>query len=131
MVEALDEKGVSEQLLMATYSADHKETFDIHVWTMTTKGKALRVVQQADLGNGYLAWLRLRDGNGSSSCGRLLGVLQTLLAVRFWERNVLLYEQQSGEDKRAVLQKSLPADLRQALQSKTNIDSADFREALR
>ena len=24
MVEALDEKGVSEQLLMATYSADHK-----------------------------------------------------------------------------------------------------------
>ena len=81
--------------------------------------------------------------------GRLLGVLQTLLAVRFefedkllvelneWERNVILYEQQSGEElsgniKRAVLQQSLPADLRQALQSKTNIDSyADFRAALR
>ena len=42
--------------------------------------------------------------------GRLLGVLQTLLAVRFesedrllvelneWQRNVLLYEQQSGEE---------------------------------
>ena len=34
--------------------------------------------------------------------------------------------------KRAVLQQLLPADLRQALQSKTNIDSyADFRAALR
>ena len=75
--------------------------------------------------------------------GRLLGVLQTLLAVRFetedrllvelneWERNVVLYEQQSGEElsgniKRAVLQQSLPADLRQALQSKTNIDVCGF-----
>ena len=81
--------------------------------------------------------------------GRLLGVLQTLLSARFesedrllvelneWERNVLLYEQQSGEEisgniKRAVLQQSLPADLRQALQSKTNIVSyADFCAALR
>ena len=90
--------------------------------------------------------MEAQDGNGSS---RFLGVLQTLLAARFesedkllvelteWERNVLLHEQQSGEElsgniKRAVLKQSLPGDLRQALQSKTNIDSyADFRAALR
>ena len=61
-VEALDEKGSLEQLLMSTYSTDHKRlsTSLHHILTMTTKGKALRVVQQADPGNGYLAWWRLR-----------------------------------------------------------------------
>ena len=150
-VEALDEKGSLEQLLVSTYSTDHKRlsTSLHHILTMTTKGKALRVVQQADPGNGYLAWWRLRTEMVPQVRSRLLGVLQTLLSVRFeskdrllvelneWERNVILFEQQSGEEisgniKRAVLQQSLPADLRQALQIKTNIDSyTDFRAALR
>ena len=122
IVEALDEKGVTEQLLMATYSADHRRlsTSLHHILTMTTKGKALRVVQQTDPGNGYMACWRLRTEMVPQVRGRLLGVLQTLLAVRFecedrllvelneWERNVLFYEQQSGEEfsgniKRAVL----------------------------
>ena len=53
VVESLDEKSSSEQLLMATYSADHKRlSISLHhILTMTTKGKALRVVQQADPGN--------------------------------------------------------------------------------
>ena len=114
---------------------------------MTTKGKALRVVQQADPGHGYMAWWRLRTEMVPQVRGRLLGVLQTLLAVKVeseerllvelneWERKVLLYEQQSGEElsgniMRAVLQQSLPPDLRQALQIKTNINSY-FRAALR
>ena len=88
---------------MATYSADHRRhsTSLHHILTMTTKGKALRVVQQADPGNGYMACWRLRTEIVSQVRGRLLGVLQTLLAVRFesedrllvelneWERNVL------------------------------------------
>ena len=113
---------------------------------MTTKGQALRVVQQADPGNGHMAWWRLRTEMVPQVRGRLLGALQTLLAVRFESEDRLLVElnelewnvlceQQwdlSGNFKRAVLQQSLQADLRQALQSKTNIDSyADFRAALR
>ena len=144
-------EGFSGTIVDVNLSTDHKRlsTSLHHILTMTTKGKALRVVQQADPGNGYLAWWRLRTEMVPQVSGRLLGVLQTLLSVRFesedrllvelneWERNVLLYEQQSGEEmsgsiKRAVSQQSLPADLRQALQSKTNIDSyADFRAALR
>ena len=85
VVEALDEKSASEELLMATYSADHKRlSISLHhIMTMTTKGKALRVVQQADPGNGYLVWWRLRTEMVPQARGRLLGVLQTLLAVRF------------------------------------------------
>ena len=85
VVEALDEKSASEELLMATYSADHKRlSISLHhILTMTTKEKALRVVQQADPGNGYLAWWRLRTEMVPQVRGRLLGVLQALLAVSF------------------------------------------------
>ena len=93
MVETLDEKGVPEQLVMATYSADHRRlSISLHyILTMTTKRKARRVVQQADLGNGYLAWWRLRTEMVPQVRNRLLGVLPTLLAVRFESEDRLLY----------------------------------------
>ena len=77
-VEPLDEKGSLEQLLMSTYSTDHKRL-------------------STSLHHIFLAWWRLRTEMVPQVSGRLLGVLQTLLSDGMYSRMSSSLERRSRE----------------------------------
>ncbi len=58
-----------------------------HVLSRTTKGKALRIVQNIDEGCSYLAWWKLRVEMEPRAQTRALGILTSLLSVRFTEES--------------------------------------------
>ena len=70
-----------------------------HVLSMTTKGKALRIVQSVDEGNGYWAWWKLRMELESQVETRMLGILTNLLAVKFQDEARLLDDLAEWEKK--------------------------------
>ena len=110
---------------------------------MTTRDKALRCVQAVEDSNGYLAWHRLKAELVPLIQSRFLGMLQSLLQVSFkseesvldllsdWERQVKLYEDQSGEPltdsvKKAVVLAGLPEAIRGHLQMQKGIDTYEI-----
>ena len=54
-----------------------------YVLTMCTRERAMRVIQQATPGTGYLAWWRLKREMQPICQGRYLGVLQSVLNLKF------------------------------------------------
>ena len=139
------------ELKLASYSAEYLQlSYPLfHVLVMSTKGRALRVVQSTETGNGFLGWYKLKQELHPKVETKLLGNLMKLLALKLdepgklledvseWERRLELYEQQSEDMvsdnlKRAVLLKALPETMRQLMQSRcTQGNYNEFRAELR
>ena len=122
---------------MLNLGPDHEQlsTTLYRVLSMTTKGKALRIVQSIDEGAGYMAWWKLRMEMEPRVQTRMLGILTSLLSVRFteesrilddlaeWEKKTRVYEEQSKEMmtdnmQKAVIMQALPNEVKNPMQLK-------------
>ena len=74
---------------------------------MSTRGKAMRIIQQVEPGNGFEAWRRLRTTFEPSLGNRFAGMLQEILSPSFegdfidrlvsWENQITKHESQSKQ----------------------------------
>ena len=103
-----------------------------HVLTMSTKDRALKIIQGTEFGSGYLAWRKLRKEMQPKCQERYLGMLQQIMQLRFneesrilevlqdWERMLQQYEAQSEDTvsdqvKKAILVMACPENIKSCL----------------